>query len=173
MIQIMVLIIISAIAASPCEGTEDRPRGEPRECALVNSEICCEWHYVEDRYCTPSPDDDCSRIERAEDSMNALRSQESWCYKLLCGWSLRGEAYYNNWESQDEWSKANRKVRSLLHKKRYKRAKRLAKRSLIRLAKLGLCERDEPCDDHLEFVAYAPIKELKRAVKEWDYDLDP
>ena len=88
--------------------------GEPRGCVLVKGEICCEWHSVEDRYCTRSPDDDCSSIERAQDSMNALRSQESWCYKLPCGWLLNGEGYYNNWESKDEWSKDNRKVRKLL-----------------------------------------------------------
>ena len=97
-------LVLVAPPSVGCVAAEDKPIGDPRSCVLVKGEICCDWHYVTDRYCVADrlhPDNDCTQMERAQDSMNALRAQENWCYRAPCGWFLNGEGYYNNWESDD------------------------------------------------------------------------
>jgi len=154
-----------------CQEAENKPIGELKRCALVQGEFCCEWRYVIDRYCI-GEDDDCTPVERADDAMNALRAEESWCYKFACGWMLNGEGYYNNWESNDPLAVAQRKIRKLIVKKKYRKARKVAKKALNHLIKIGYCRKDEPCDDHLEFVINASKKELRQASSYWITDLD-
>jgi hypothetical protein len=158
-----------------CQEAGDKPIGEPKHCAFVQGGFCCEWRYVIDRYCTTDslePIDDCTPVERADDAMNALRSEESWCYKFACGWMLNGEGYYNNWNSNDPLAVAQRKIRKLVVKKKYKKARKAAKKALNHLIKIGYCDKDEPCDDHLEFVINSSKRELKQASSHWITDLD-
>lgn len=164
---ITLLTVISvSFADLPCRPAEDKPTGQRKGCQIIKGDMCCTWHYVEDRMCF-GQDHDCTKIEAADDSMNALRVLHTWCYKKSCGWLLHKEGYYNNWGSNDHWSKVNRRARKLVLSGKYKKAKRFAKRALRKLVKLGLCKKGEPCDDNLEFIAYASIKELKKAAEYW------
>jgi len=175
MILLLILSLTLLSIGPVCEEAENVPVGEPRGCILVEEEICCVWHHSINRYCVPESLyllNHCTRMERAEDSMNAIRVQETWCYQYPCGWFSGGEGYHNNWHSTDEWSVANRQTRKLLVAKKFKEAKRLAKKTLRDLIKKSLCERGGLCDDHLEFIATAPHALLEKAAKEWAENSD-
>ena len=166
---ISTLLLIFSFSVQPCQPAEDKPYGSMKNCRVIGNNACCDWHYVEDRFCIQD-DECCTKLEAANDSMDALRTQHTWCYEPKCGWLLKKEGYYNNWESNDHWSKANRKARKLVMKGKYKQAKRFARRALKKLVRLGLCKKNEPCDDNLEFIAYASKKELQEATKQWAED---
>jgi len=165
------ILIVLSILASPsivkAQKSSPKPLGHLRVCTLVKTQLCCEWHYVADRFCTRLKEDACAPAQRAQDSMNALRVKKTWCYRALGVWDLKSETRYSHWAPLDRWSRANRKVRRLLEEKKYYKAKASAKRMLRRLRHRGLCVKKVPCDDHLEFVARAPLRELKKAVHEW------
>ena len=172
--MILLFISLSLYLSGPVCGAEGGlPVGEPKSCVFENEKICCEWHHVLNNYCAPEslyPLYDCSEAEHAQGFMNAIRSHESWCYTPTCGWSWEGESYYDNWESHDEWSIANREVRDLLIKERFRRAKFIARRTLQKLTYTGFCTKNKPCDAHLEFVVAASVEKLRKALKEWSQD---
>ena len=111
---LLVLLLLALNLGEPCRAAEDVPIGTPKVCTISTGGVCCTWRYVTDRYCTTEPDDDCTKRERADDAMNALRAEERWCYRFGCGWLLNGEGYYNSFESDDALSIAQRKVRTLI-----------------------------------------------------------
>jgi hypothetical protein len=169
MIEIIMLItsLFSFNFIENCTYAEDKPIGTPRECSFQSGEVCCEWRYVIDRYCAYE-DSECTPYEKANDSMDALRAQENWCWKPFCGWLLNGEGYYTNWSAEKVPSADfQRSVRLLVINHKFHKAKREAKKALKHLIKIGDCETDEPCDDMLEFVIHASRKELKMAAREW------
>ena len=169
MIEIIMLItsLFSFNFIEDCRYAEDKPMGDPKECVYRSGEVCCEWRYIIDRYCAYE-DTECTPYEKANDSMDALRAQENWCWRPPCGWLLNGEGYYTNWGMEGDLSaESQRKIRLLVIKHKFRKAKREAKKALKHLIKVGDCEFDEPCDDMLEFVIYASRKELKLAAKEW------
>ena len=174
MIEIIMLVtsLLSFNSLEQCVYAEDKPMGEAKSCSIQKGEICFEWRYVIDRYCAYE-DNDCTPFEKANDSMNALRSQEYWCWVPLCGWLIDGEGYYSNWGMEGTPSAdAQRKVRNLVIKKKFRKARAAARKALAHLIKVNDCEKDEPCDDMLEFVINASLKELRMAAKEWREDED-
>jgi len=174
MIEIIMLVtsLFSFNFIEDCKYADDKPMDDPKGCYFQKGEICCEWRYVINRYCAYE-DSECTPFEKANDSMNALRSQEHWCWDPPCGWILDGESYYSNWGMQGTPSAdSQRKVRTLVIKKKFRKARIAARKALAHLIKVNDCEKDEPCDDMLEFVINASLKELKIAAKEWREDED-
>jgi hypothetical protein len=169
----LLFFFIASNFMTPCEEAENKPMGDPRQCSLSVEGACCTWHSIEDRYCIPGPSDDCAPFERAMDSFNALRTSNRWCYRFWCGWLLEKESYYSFREGRDKHSKALQQIHQLVRKYKFKRAKKLARRELVRLVKIDWCEKDEPCDDYLEFVINATNAELRQAAREWREEITP
>jgi hypothetical protein len=171
-IMVAILALTWGETGPKCPETKDGPLGEPKYCSFVKNELCCEWRYVVDRFCIGA-DHGCTPAEKAADSMNALRSVEQWCYNFTCSeWTPNGDGYYNGWNSDDPLSIAQRKIRELVVRKKYKRAKKAAKKALKQLVSIGFCRKGKPCDDQLEFAVSANRKEMREAASLWVTDAD-
>ena len=155
----------------PCDAAEDKPMGTPKQCAMSVEGACCTWYAAEDRFCVPG--DDCAPSGRAIDSFDALRTANRWCYRLWCGWLLEKESYYSHREGKDKHSRVLQRLHKRVKRYRFKAAKRLARKELRRLVKTGQCEKDDPCDDYLEFVINGTHAELKRVAREWREEITP